>query len=751
MRKLTILKTLKTFGFALLFLASANVYAQHDIDTQVENILSQMTLRQKIGQMNQLNARTPDEKLYKQIRDGEVGSILNAEDPELLNKLQRVAVDQSKQGIPIVFARDVIHGFKTIFPIPLAQAASFNPAIVEKGSRVAAIEASETGIRWTFAPMIDVSRDPRWGRIAESFGEDTYLTEEMGIAMVKGFQGLDLTDPSSIAACAKHFIGYGAVEGGRDYNVSYIPERQLRKTYLPPFERAIKEAGCATLMTSFNANDGIPPSANKFLLTDVLRNEWKFDGVVVSDWASISIMVNHGYAEDKKEAALKAVNSGMDMDMVSNSFIDNLEQLVKENKVSEKTIDDAVRNILRLKIRLGLFNNPYVNIKAAKKAYSDDHLQAAKIAAEESFVLLKNENSILPLSTDKVKTVAIIGPMADAPHDQMGTWCFDGEKNMTRTPLHSLKEQFGENVNFIYEQTLTHSRDNNKSNFSKAVDAANKADVVLLFIGEESILSGEAHSLADLNLVGAQSELLDELSKTLKPIVTIVMAGRPLTIEKELNQSAAMLYAWHPGTMGGPAIADMLFGKSYPSGKLPVTFPRWVGQIPMYYNYEKIGRPAKKNETMLHNIPIEAKQSSLGNTSYYLDAGFDALFNFGFGLSYTTFEYSNLKISNNALSSSDVLTVNVDVKNTGKREGCEVVQLYISDISGSVSTPNKELKAFDRVTLKAGETKTMTFNLPMQRLALWNIDMKQVVEPGKFDLMVGGNSESGLKSQFEVK
>ncbi|MFV0469804.1 MAG: beta-glucosidase BglX [Dysgonomonas sp.] len=742
-------KGIKFFSLALCCCINLSISAQQDIDTQIENILSQMTLRQKIGQMNQLNARTPDEKLYKQIQDGEVGSILNAEDPELLNKLQRVAVDQSRLGIPIVFARDVIHGFKTIFPIPLGLAATFNPAIVEEGARIAAIEASENGIRWTFAPMMDISRNPRWGRIAESFGEDTYLTEEMAIAMVKGFQGMDLSNPSSVAACAKHFIGYGAVEGGRDYNASYIPERMLRKVYLPPFERVIKEAGCATLMTSFNANDGIPPSANKFLLTDVLRNEWKFDGVVVSDWASISVMVNHGFCEDKKDAAMKSVNAGMDMDMVSNSFIDNLEQLVKENKVSERTIDDAVRNILRLKIRLGLFNDPYVKIKVNKKAYSAEYLKAAKEVAEESCVLLKNKNDILPLS-DKVKTVAIIGPMADAPHEQMGTWCFDGEKDRTQTPLSALKEQFGKDVNFIYEQALAFTRDTIKSNFSKAIAAANKADVVLLFIGEESILSGEAHSMASLNLVGAQSDLLEELSKTKKPIVTIVMAGRPLTIEKELNMSEALLYAWHPGTMGGPALADILFGRSYPSGKLPVTFPRMVGQIPLYYNYEKIGRPAKKTEKLLNDIPLQARQSSLGNTSYYLDAGFDALFDFGFGLSYTTFEYKNLKISKDVLSVSDTLTISVDIKNSGRREGCEIAQLYVSDIAASVSTPNKELKGFERVTLKAGETKTIKFSLPMQKLALWNIDMQNVVEPGEFSLMVGGNSQDGLKTKFQI-
>lgn len=723
--------------------------AQHNTENRIEEILSRMTLRQKIGQMNQVNARKPDEKLYKQIRNGEVGSILNAEDPVLLNQLQKIAVEESSLGIPIVFARDVIHGFKTIFPIPLGQAASFNPEIVETGARIAAVEASENGIRWTFAPMMDISRDARWGRIAESFGEDTYLSEIMSVAMVKGFQGNDLSNPSSIAACAKHFIGYGAVEGGRDYNISNIPERQLRNIYLPPFESAIKDAGCATIMTSFNSNNSVPPSASKFLLTDVLRNEWKFDGVVVSDWASVGIMVTQGFCEDKKEAARKAINAGLEMEMVSGCFIDYLEQLVKEGFVSEETIDNAVRNILRLKYKLCLFENPYADLKSPLRAYAKEHLEAAKEAAEESFVLLKNKNNILPLSSN-IKTMAIIGPMADTPHDQMGTWSFDGEKEYTQTPLKALQKQFGKDVNFVYEETLAFSRDRDKSKFSKAVSAAKKADAVLLFIGEESILSGEAHSLADLNLVGVQSDLVIELKKTGKPIITIVMAGRPLTIGKEIDQSDAVLYAWHPGTMGGPAIADILFGKSYPSGKLPITFPHHVGQIPIYYNSEKIGRPANKKEMLMNDIPLEAKQSSLGNTSYYLDAGFDALFNFGYGLSYTTFEYSNLTLSKDNLSKKDTLQVSVTLKNTGSREGCEVVQLYTADIAASIAPLVKELKNFKRIILKPGEQQVITFDLPIKKLAFWNYDMEKVVEPGKFDVFVGGNSSDLLIKRFSV-
>lgn len=709
-----------------------------------------MTFREKIGQMNQLNARKPDEKLYQQIRNGEVGSILNAEDPKVLNELQKIAIEESKHGIPLIFARDVIHGFKTIFPIPLGQAASFNPDVVEKGARIAAIEASENGIRWTFAPMMDVSRDARWGRIAESFGEDTYLTEVMGIAMVKGFQGKSLANPSSIAACAKHFVAYGAVEGGRDYNSTNIPERQLRNIYLPPFEKVVKELNCATIMTSFNANDGIPPSGDKFLLTDVLRREWSFDGVVVSDWNSVQEMIKHGYANDRKDAAYKAIDAGLDIEMVSGCYIQNAEQLVIEGKLSEETIDNIVRNILRLKIRLGLFSNPYTDLSSERKEYTQDHLEAAKQAAIESFVLLKNSNQTLPLNSN-VKTIAIIGPMANAPHDQMGTWCFDGEKAHTQTPLKALKDQFGDRINFIYEPVLTFSRDVNTANFSKAIDAAKKADVVLLFLGEESILSGEAHCLADIKLQGVQSDLVNELHKTETPIVSIIMAGRPLTIEKEVEQSDAVLYTWHPGTMGGPAIADVLFGKVNPSGKLPVTFPRHVGQIPIYYNHNKIGRPANKKEILLNDIPLEAKQSSLGTNSYYLDAGFDALFDFGYGLSYTTFKYENLTLSSVELDKDDVLEINVNLKNTGKYEGTEVVQLYISDEFGSIARPVRELKDFKRVSLKSGENKNVTFKLPIANLAFWGKDMKKSVETGTFIVQVGGNSTDLLKKKFIVK
>lgn len=731
------------------FSITTSIAQEKGVENKIEVLLSKMTLFEKIGQMNQINGRNPSEKLSGQIRSGEIGSMLNIGSPELANSLQKIAKEESRLGIPLIIARDVIHGFKTMFPIPLGQAASFHPEMVELGARIAAKEASEKGIRWTFAPMMDIARDARWGRIAESFGEDTYLSEIMAVAMVKGFQGKDLSNPSSIAACAKHFIAYGAAEGGRDYNSTNIPERQLRNIYLPPFEKAIREANCATVMTSFNANDGIPASGNEFLLKNVLRKEWGFDGVVVSDWGSIKEMVQIGFSEDNKEAAMKGVNAGVDIEMASGVYLENIEALIAEGKLQQKTIDDAVRNILRLKFKLGLFDNPYTNLKAKSSIYSQEHLQAAKQAAEESFVLLKNKNNILPLS-NKIKTVAIIGPMADAPHDQMGTWTFDGEKAMTQTPLQALKKQYGKDVKFIYEQGLAFSRDTIKANFSKAVAAAKQADAVLVFVGEEAILSGEAHSLAEINLKGAQSELIAELSKTGKPIVTLVMAGRPLTIGKEVELSDAVLYLWHPGTMGGPAVADILFGKSIPSGKLPVTFPKYVGQIPVYYNHDRVGRPADKTETLLNDIPLEAKQSSLGTSSYYLDAGFDNLFDFGYGLSYSSFEYENLVLSRDSLNPTDVLSITVDLKNIGKFQATEIVQLYTADLAGSTARPVKELKDFKRINLKPGETKKVEFTLPMEKLAFWDINNNKVVEPGKFTLMVGGNSQEVLKKEFTV-
>lgn len=717
-----------------------------EIENKVEALLQKMTIEEKLGQMNQLSPWDFDD-LAARVRKGEVGSILNVVNPDEINKIQKVAVEESRLGIPILVARDVIHGYKTIFPIPLGQAATFNPEIVKKGARVAAIEASADGIRWTFAPMIDVARDPRWGRIAESCGEDPYLNVVMGTAMIKGYQGDSLNDPTAIAACAKHFVAYGAAEGGRDYNSTFIPERVLRNVYLPPF-KAAADAGCATFMTSFNDNDGVPSTANSFVLKDVLRKEWKYDGMVVTDWASALEMVNHGFCTDGKDAAEKSVNAGVDMEMVSETFIQNLKQSIAENKVSMETIDNAVRNILRLKFRLGLFDNPYVVTPQTVK-YAEKHLQTAKTAAEQSVILLKNENQTLPF-TDKIKTLAVIGPMADAPYEQMGTWVFDGEKEHTQTPLTAIKKMYGDKVKVLFEKGLEYSRDKNTAGIARAVSTARQADAVVVFVGEESILSGEAHSLANLNLQGAQSLLIKELAATGKPVVTIVMAGRQLAIADEVKVSDAMLYSFHPGTMGGPAIADILFGKVNPSGKTPVTFPRMSGQVPIYYAQHKTGRPANPTEMLIDEIPVEAGQTSVGCRSFYLDAGNSPLFPFGYGLSYTTFEYSNLSLASDKLTAQDTLSISFTLKNTGKYDGTEVVQLYVQDKVGSVTRPVKELKRFQRVTLKVGESTQVSLSLPVSELAFWGYDMNYTVEPGDFTLWVGTNSAEGLTKDFSV-
>lgn len=717
-----------------------------EIENKVETLLHKMTLEEKLGQMNQLSP-WDFEDLAKRVRKGEVGSILNVVNPEEVNKIQKIAVEESRLGIPLIVSRDVIHGYKTIFPIPLGQAATFNPEVVKEGARVAAIEASADGIRWTFAPMIDVARDPRWGRIAESCGEDPYLNAVMGTAMIKGYQGDSLNDPTAIAACAKHFVAYGAAEGGRDYNSTFIPERVLRNVYLPPF-KAAADAGCATFMTSFNDNDGVPSTANSFVLKDVLRKEWKYDGMVVTDWASALEMVNHGFCTDGKDAAEKSVNAGVDMEMVSETFIQNLKQSIAENKVSIETIDNAVRNILRLKFRLGLFDNPYVVTPQTVK-YAEKHLQTAKTAAEQSVILLKNENQTLPF-TDKIKTLAVIGPMADAPYEQMGTWVFDGEKEHTQTPLTAIKEMYGNKVKVIFEKGLDYSRDKNTAGIARAVSAAHQADAVVVFVGEESILSGEAHSLANLNLQGAQSQLIKELAATGKPVVTVVMAGRQLVIADEVKISDAMLYSFHPGTMGGPAIADILFGEVNPSGKTPVTFPRMSGQVPIYYAQHKTGRPANPTEMLIDEIPVEAGQTSVGCRSFYLDAGNSPLFPFGYGLSYTTFEYSNLSLASDKLTAQDTLSISFTLKNTGKYDGTEVVQLYVQDKVGSVTRPVKELKRFQRVTLKAGESTQLSLSLPVSELAFWGYDMNYTVEPGAFTLWVGTNSAEGLTKDFSV-
>ncbi len=732
---------------AALALTAGCSAPKSEIDKKVDDLLSQMTLHEKVGQMNQLSGGY---WVVDQAAKGEVGSILNVVDPAEINAVQKAAVEQSRLGIPVLVSRDVIHGFRTIFPIPLGQAATFDPAIVEQGARIAAVEATASGVRWTFSPMLDIARDPRWGRCAEGSGEDPYLDTQMGLAMVRGYQGDDLSDPTAMAACIKHFVGYGAAEGGRDYNTTMIAERSLRNTYFPAF-KATAEAGTATLMTSFNEIDGVPSTGNKWLLKDILRDEWGWDGMVVTDWNSAGEMIAHGFSRDLKHTAEQSVNAGVDMDMMSYGFIQYMEELVKEGKVSEAEIDRAVRNILKLKFELGLFENPYVDeTLPAKVNYAPGHLEAAKQCAIESAILLKNDNNALPL--DKAKTLFVTGPLADAPYEQMGTWAFDGQKEHSVTPLAALREEY----DVIWEPGLTHSRDNDVRGFKnpKIFAKVAKADAAVVFVGEEAILSGEAHSLSDLNLVGAQSELIEEIAGYCKywkkPMVVVVIAGRPLTIERDLANCDAMLYSFHPGTMGGPALADLIKGKAVPSGKTPMTFLRVAGQAPFYYNHNNTGRPCNGTETLLEDIPIEAGQTSLGCTSYYLDSGYGPLFPFGYGLSYTTFEYGKPSIENAELGRNDVLRVSVEIRNTGNYAGTEIAQLYVQDKVGSIVRPIKELKRFERIALNPGEAKTVTFELPVEELAFWNIDMEYVVEPGEFRLWTAGDSASGEPVDFVV-
>ena len=714
-----------------------------EVEARVDKLLSQMTLQEKIGQMNQISAGGDVAQYAEALRAGQIGSILNEVDPEKINEYQRLAVEESRLGIPLLVSRDVIHGFHTLFPIPLGLAATFDPELVEKGARIAAIEATAQGIRWTFSPMLDIARDPRWGRIAEGSGEDTYLDARMGEAMVRGYQG-NLADSTSMAACIKHFVGYGAAEGGRDYNSTYLTERQLRNVYLPPFEAAVK-AGALTLMTSFNDNDGVPSTGNTFVVKDILRGEWGFDGLVVTDWNSMGEMIAHGFGEDRKDVAEKAVKAGVDMDMMTYGFLSHLEELVKEGAVREKAIDQAVRNILRVKVMLGLFEHPYVDVAAGRAVqYAPEHLAAAQKTAEESAILLKN-TGVLPLKAGV--RMLVTGPLADAPHDQLGTWSFDGEKEHTVTPLKALQARFPGQVTYV--PGLQFSREK-RERFDDVLAAARHADVVLAFVGEEAILSGEAHSLADLNLKGSQSELLKALRSTGKPVVAVVMAGRPLTIERDLPHCDALLYSFHPGTMGGPALANLLFGDVVPSGKTPVTFLRTAGQAPMYYNHNMTGRPFIGG-LLLDDIPLEAGQTSLGNTSYYLDYGAYPLFPFGYGLSYTTFAYSDIRLDKGVYGKDDVMGISFTLTNTGTCEGTEIAQVYVRDLVGSVTRPVKELKAFERITLAPGESRTVTLSLPVSELAFYGLDMVKKVEPGDFQLWVAGDSASGEALSFKVK
>jgi beta-glucosidase len=736
---------------ALMTLQAAPPTPPDVIEQRINALVARMTLDEKIGQMSQsTEMRIPlSDSIRQEIRASRWGSFLNAGGPADRAEAQRIATKETRLGIPLLFGRDVIHGYRTIFPIPLGQSASWNPELIQAAARVAAQEASAEGIRWAFAPMMDITRDPRWGRVAEGLGEDPYLVSQLATAMIRGFQTESLNAPDAVAACAKHFVGYGAAESGREYNSTWIPEILLRDVHLPPFQAA-REAGVASFMTGFNALNGVPVTGNVFTLRQILRQEWSFDGLVVSDYTAIPEMIPHGFAADASDAARKAVQAGVDMEMVSTTYFDHLKALVAAHKVEMKDIDAAVGNILRLKFRLGLFDaatGPPKDVQVTSAALQTAAaLQTSKDIAIQSTVLLKNERDLLPLSRSTTAKIAVIGPLADSPVDQMGTWVMDGRPDEVQTPLKALRGELGD-ARILYSPALKNSRDTGHDGFADAIEKAKAADVILLFLGEEQILSGEAHSRAFLDLPGAQEALVEELAHLQKPMIAIIMAGRPLTFHAAATHLNAILYAWHPGTMGGPAIADLLFGRAVPSGKLTMTFPRTVGQIPIYYAHLNTGRPASTSEL---GIPLGNPVNPVGYTSKYVDVDFTPEYPFGYGLSYTKFEYSNLQISARTLG-NDRLTVSAQVTNTGSRDADEIVQLYVHQEAASVARPVRQLKGFRRIHLKAGEKRSVSFALSREDLAFFDQRPQKVTEPGTIRVWIAPDSTRGVDGEFVLE
>ena len=748
---------MKHFLHLLALLTLVACQPKDPVERKIDLLISQMTLDEKVAQMTQLAAGQITEDFENQVRAG-LGSMLNSMSEEA-NHYQRIAVEESRLGIPMVFARDVIHGYRTIYPIPLGQAATFDLALVEQAASLTAKEAMQAGIRWTFSPMVDVSRDPRWGRIAEGYGEDTYLAAQMGAATVRGYQGYDSI--VQMAACVKHFVGYGVSEGGRDYNTTWIPEVQLRETYLPPFKAAL-DAGSLSIMCAFNDINGVPISANKHLMKEILRDEWKYDGLLVSDYASSENMTKHGNCANLKEATLLSIHAQMEMDMENRSYMVYLKELVKEGLVKEELIDVCVRDILRMKFRLGLFDNPYCAVENPDY-YNDESLEAAQRAAEESAILLKN-NGILPLESKIKPIVLVCGPLAHSQNDQNGTWCFDKVDSATVTPLMAFRQLAkGGQIRLIEQPGKHWSREVNEQNIAQLVRLAKQADVVLYFGGEESILSGEARCRAHLDLPGDQSEQLRALKATGKPVVLTVMAGRPLCIGEDIAAVDAVLYAFHGGTMQGPALANLLMGKVAPSGRLPVTFPQAEGQIPIYYNKKNSGRPTV-NPVLYDDIPVGAAQFSIGADSYWLEYGDEPLYPFGYGLTYTTFEYSPVTLSDTIISITNrryPIIASCVITNTGNREAVAVPQLYIRDLVGSLTRPIRELKGFQRISIPAGESRTISFELTVDDLAYWHLAEEITLgadgaytfsaEPGDFHLWITPNAAEGEPATFTLQ
>ena len=716
-------------------LSFLNAQRSRNVEKEIDVLLAKMTLEEKLGQLQQLDGEWTGNFRQEQIdltRKGLLGSTLNVRGAKRTNELQRVAVEESRLKIPLIFGFDVIHGYRTVFPIPLGEAASWDPATVEKGAAVAAAEARASGLHWTFAPMVDIARDARWGRIAEGAGEDPFLGAAMARARVHGFQGGDYSAPDKVVACAKHWVAYGAAEGGRDYNTTDMSEYTLRSIYFPPFKAAV-DAGVGTFMSAFNDLNGVPASGNPFTLTRVLRGEWKFDWFVVSDYNAVNELINHGVAADGKDAARQGLTAGVDMEMVSRLFNQHGAPLLKERKLTPATIDEAVRRILRIKFRLGLFDHPYVDESREQAVIlSPANLVAERQAAARSMVLLKNDRELLPLAKD-AKFIAVIGPLADSQKDMLGCWSGDGKAEDAVTLLAGIKAKAPQ-AKVSYAKGVDVNSDATNG-IDEAVRLVREADVVVIAVGESADMSGEASSRASLDLPGRQLDLLRAIQQTGKPMVVVLMNGRPLVINWLAANAGAILETWFSGIQGGNAIADVLFGDVNPGGKLPASFPRSLGQEPLYYNHMNTGRPPNEKEKY---------------NSKYLDVPWTPLFAFGYGLSYTQFRISNLQLSASQIRPDGSVTASVDVENIGKRSGDEVVQLYIRDVAASMTRPVKELKGFQRITLQPGEKRRVEFVLGPQQLGLYNREMRFVVEPGEFKVMVGSNSEDVVDKRLEV-
>ncbi|GIZ10532.1 glycosyl hydrolase [Flavobacterium sp. UMI-01] len=716
-----------------------------------------MTLEEKIGQLNQYNGfweitgPTPKEgqaaKKYEDLKKGLVGSMLNVKGVKDVRALQKIAVEETRLGIPLLFGFDVIHGYKTISPIPLAEAASWDLVEIKKSAAIAAEEAASVGLNWTFAPMVDIARDARWGRVMEGSGEDPFLGSQIAVARIQGFQGEDLKAKNTILACAKHFAGYAFAESGRDYNTVDIGESTLQNIVFPPFKASV-DAGVRTFMNSFNELNGIPATGNKYLQRQILKGDWKFDGFVVSDWGSINEMIAHGYAKDNKQAAEIAINAGSDMDMESSAYVAHLAELVKEGKVNESLINDAARRILKVKFELGLFDNPYLycdeRYEAAtlgKKAFHDGVLEMAK----KSIVLLKNQKELLPLKQSGQK-IALIGALAADKTSPLGSWRIAADDETAISVLEGMKQYKGNQLTYAKGANVAEGRTQfvwetkinttDKSGFAEAIAVAKTADVVVMVLGEHGLQSGEGRSRTDIGLPGVQQELLEEVYKVNPNIVLVLNNGRPLAIPWADAHIPAIVEAWHLGTQSGHAIAQVLYGDYNPSGKLPMTFPRSVGQVPIYYNYKNTGRP-------------EMSEPDSVFWSHYIDEKNTPLYPFGYGLSYTTFEYSNLKLSQNAFSNQEKIEVSVEVKNTGKYVGKEVVQLYIRDLFATVTRPVKELKGFEMIELQPNESKTVRFTIDAKTIEFFTANSKWEAEPGDFKVFVGGSSAKTLEADFQ--